>query len=105
HDSQEPFGGLEATMRDALANADRTIEEVDYVCSYGPGHPSLDSSEVRVLRRLFGEIAHRLPVSSIKGATGNPLAAAGPIQLISCALAFKYNCIPPTANHEKPARD
>src|SRR5204863_8892229 len=68
-----------------------------------PGHPALDSTEVCMIRRVFGPIAHRLPVSSIKGVTGNPLAAAGPFQLISCALAFQHNMIPPTANHEWPA--
>ena len=55
-----------------------------------------------MIRRVFGSFADQVPVSSIKGVTGNPLAAAGPFQLISCALAFKHNRIPPTANHESP---
>ena len=102
HDPSDPFAGLENTMRLALANACRQPRDVDYICSYGPGHPILDAAEVKMIRRVFGTRADRVPVSSIKGVTGNPLSAAGPFQLISCALAFQHNTIPPTANHETP---
>ena len=57
-----------------------------------------------MIRRVFGTVADHIPVSSIKGVTGNPLAAAGPFQVVSCALAFKHNMIPPTTNHELPNR-
>lgn len=96
------FSGLESAMRLALANACRSTDEINYICSYGPGDPDLDSAEVRMVRQVFGQTADRIPMSSIKGVTGNPLAAAGPLQLIACALAFSHNMIPPTANHEKP---
>jgi len=46
--------------------------------------------------------AYRIPVSSIKGGTGNPLAAAGPLELIACALAMRDDLIPPTANYTTP---
>ncbi len=98
----DPFDGLEATMRLAMANAGRDVREIDYICSYGPGHPVLDASEVRMIRRVFSSHATQVPVSSIKGVTGNPLSAAGPMQLISCALAFQAGLIPPTANHDVP---
>ena len=98
----DPFDGLEATMRLAMANAGRDIREIDYICSYGPGHPVLDAAEVKMIERVFGRAAQHVPASSIKGVTGNPLAAAGPMQLISCALAFRHDTIPPTANHEVP---
>jgi 3-oxoacyl-[acyl-carrier-protein] synthase II len=105
HDPNDPFGGLESAMRLALANARRDAKEVNYICSYGPGHPDLDAAEVRMIRRVFGASADYVPVSSIKGVLGNPLAAAGPLQLMACALAFKHNEIPPTANHENPGID
>lgn len=89
-------------MRLALANARRQTREIDYICSYGPGHPVLDVAEVKMIRRVFGSEAERVPISSIKGVTGNPLSAAGPFQLITCALAFQHGMIPPTANHEDP---
>jgi 3-oxoacyl-(acyl-carrier-protein) synthase len=98
----DPFDGLEATMRLAMANAGRDIREIDYICSYGPGHPVLDAAEVKMIHRVFGRVAKHVPASSIKGVTGNPLAAAGPMQLISCALAFQHDTVPPTANHEVP---
>lgn len=99
--SSEVFG-LAETMRVALANAGRTPEEMDYICAYAPGHPALDIVEVDMIKRVFGQHAYSLPVSSIKGVTGNALSAAGPMQLITCALAFKHNVIPPTANYEVP---
>jgi 3-oxoacyl-(acyl-carrier-protein) synthase len=102
HDPDDPCSGLESAMQLALANACRDVSEVDYICSYGPGHPSMDIAEVRMIRRVFKNRADQVPISSIKGVTGNPLAAAGPFQLISCALAFQHNKIPPSANHERP---
>lgn len=98
----DPFNGLEAAMRSALANASRLPEDIQYICSYGPGDPKLDVAEVRMVQRIFGKAAENIPISSIKGVTGNPLAAAGPLQLITCALAFMHNLIPPTANHQTP---
>ena len=102
HDPSDPCSGLEPTMRLALANACRSREEIDYICLYGPGHRELDLAEVRMIRRVFGSLADHIPVSSIKGVTGNPLAAAGAFQVACCALAFKHNIIPPTANLDSP---
>jgi 3-oxoacyl-[acyl-carrier-protein] synthase II len=105
HDPDDSFGGLESAMRIALANACRDVRDIDYICSYGPGHPLLDVAEVRMIRRVFGAFADRVPISSIKGVTGNPLAAGGPFQVMACALAFKHDVIPPTANHDSPNLD
>ena len=82
----------------ALANAGWTTDDVDYISAYGPGHPVLDAAEVAVIRRVFKERATRIPVNSIKGATGNALAAGGPFQLIASALCVRDQTIPPTAN-------
>jgi 3-oxoacyl-[acyl-carrier-protein] synthase II len=94
--------GLHATMSEALANAGRRPLNVDYICAHGPGHPVLDRVETRMIKDLFGKHAYRIPVSSIKGVTGNPLSAAGPFQLIACSMAARHGIIPPTANLEKP---
>ena len=53
-----------------------------------------------MIKRVFGAHAYALSLSSIKGVIGNPLAAAGPLMLISCCLMYKHNLIPPTANYE-----
>ena len=97
--SDELFG-LGQTMRLALDSAGKSPEEIVYICAYGPGHPALDIVETDMIKRVFGRRAYGIPISSIKGVTGNALSAAGPHQLITCGLCFKYGIIPPTANYE-----
>lgn len=101
-DPQKPACGLENSMKIALANAHRTTDDVDYICAYGPGHPVLDVAEVEVIKKVFQRRAYEVPVSSIKGVTGNPLAAGGPFQVASCALVIRDQIIAPTANYETP---
>jgi 3-oxoacyl-[acyl-carrier-protein] synthase II len=101
-DPAVPGSGLEDSMRMALANAGRTVEDIDYISAYGPGHPVLDAVEVGVIKRVFGREAYSVPVSSIKGVTGNALAAGGPLQLAACALTIRNKVIVPTANYEFP---
>jgi 3-oxoacyl-[acyl-carrier-protein] synthase II len=98
-DIQKPASGLEFSMELALANAGQGAGEIDYISAYGPGHPMLDAVEVELIKRVFGRRAYLLPVSSIKGVTGNALAAGGPFQLISCALSIRDQVLPPTANY------
>ena len=98
----EPGSGLVDAMKFALANAGRTVEDVDHISAYGPGHPVLDAAEVRYIKTAFGARAYSIPVSSIKGVTGNPLAAGGPFQIVACALSFRDQVVPPTANYEVP---
>jgi 3-oxoacyl-[acyl-carrier-protein] synthase II len=97
-DPNAPGSGLGTTMTDALANANQRPQDIDYICAYGPGHPVFDKVELSMIQEVFGKEARRVPISSIKGVTGNPLAAAGPLQLVASAMALKTNLIPPTAN-------
>jgi len=57
------FGKRDAA---SLANACRQPQEIDYICSYGPGHPILDVAEVKMIRRVFGAVAETVPISSIR---------------------------------------
>jgi 3-oxoacyl-[acyl-carrier-protein] synthase II len=98
----DPGCGLVESMRSALANAARTPNDVDYISAYGPGHPILDAAEVRFIKEVFGPRAYALPVSSIKGVTGNPLAAGGAMQLAACGLSFRDQIAAPTTNCEIP---
>jgi len=102
-----PGAGLADTMRMAVANAGIHFHEIDYICAHGPGHPIIDRVETDMIKEVFGTCAYKIPISSIKGVTGNPLAAAGPHQMVTCALALRNNLIPPTANyeHSDPACD
>lgn len=94
--------GLGVSMSRALANAGMRPEEIDYICAHGPSDPVIDRVETSMIRQTFGRHAYRIPVSSIKGVTGNPLSAAGPLELAACALAMRHNRIPPTANYRSP---
>lgn len=100
--SEDMFAGLAFAMRHAIADAGLAPSDIDYICAHGSGHPALDRAEVRIIKDLFGAHAYQIPVSSIKGAVGNPLAAAGPLQTIACALALRNGMIPPTANLTEP---
>jgi 3-oxoacyl-(acyl-carrier-protein) synthase len=60
----------------------------------------LDAAEVDVIKKVLGRRAYSVPVSSIKGVTGNPLAAGGPLQVAACALSIRDQLIVPTANYE-----
>jgi len=94
--------GLGTCMELALANARVSGDAIGYVCAHGPSDPVIDRVETAMIRNTFGRHAYRIPVSSIKGVTGNPLAAAGPMELIACALAMRDDLIPPTANYTTP---
>jgi 3-oxoacyl-[acyl-carrier-protein] synthase II len=96
----EPASGLEDSMKMALANAQCRTNDIDYISAYGPSHPVLDAAEIRVIKKVFGERAYEIPVSSIKGVTGNALAAAGPFQVAACAMSIRDQLIVPTANYE-----
>ncbi len=101
-DGENPLFSMEEAMKSALTNACRRPENVDYICAHGPGHPDLDRIETAVIKQVFKDKAYSVPVSSIKGVTGNPLAAAGPMQIIASSLAVKNSILPPTANYEIP---
>lgn len=97
---ERPGSGLEHSMKLAIANAGYSERNIDYISAYGPGHPVLDAAEVQIIKNVFGDRAYSIPVSSIKGVTGNALAASGPFQIIACALSIRDHLIPPTANYE-----
>lgn len=94
--------GIADAARIALANASRRADEVDYICAWGPGHRAIDTNESTALRHIFGDRLGNIPVSSIKGAIGTALAAAGAIELASAALSLRQGQIPPTVNWETP---
>lgn len=101
-DPERPASGLEQSMRLALANAGTSEADIDYISAYGPGHPILDAAEVSIIKQVFGKRAYQMPVNSIKGVTGNPLAAGGPFQVAAAALSIRDQLVPPTANYETP---
>jgi len=93
-----PLSGLLKTMRLALDNSGVSPSDVDYICANAISHLASDLKETELIKEIFGRHAYDIPVSSIKGVTGNPLAAAGIFQAVACMKAFLHETIPPTAN-------
>jgi 3-oxoacyl-(acyl-carrier-protein) synthase len=94
--------GLARTMKMALANASCSAASVDFINAWGPGHIQIDAVEAACLCRFFGDHIRNIPAVSLKGALGNPLGAAGSIQVASAALSLRTGRIPPTVNWETP---
>lgn len=79
--------------------------QVDYINAHGTSTPYNDKFETMAIKRVFGEHAKNLKVSSIKSMTGHSLGAAGALEAIACAKAIKEGVIPPTINYETPDPD
>ena len=97
--------GLTATMKMALANARCRVSSVDLINAWGPGHKEIDAVEAQCLAEFFGARLGSIPAVSIKGAIGNPLGAAGSIQVASAALSLQTGRVPPTVNWQTPDPD
>lgn len=96
-------GGIVEAAHGAIANAGLRPREIEMINAWGPGHREIDAAEAKQLGEVFGEAALReIPAASIKGALGNPLGAAGAIQVATAALALAAEEIPPTVNWEHP---
>ncbi|SFC60087.1 3-oxoacyl-[acyl-carrier-protein] synthase II [Flexibacter flexilis DSM 6793] len=94
----EGLGALNV-MRNALADAQISPSEVDYINVHGTSTPLGDVSEVKAIQSVFGEQAYKLNISSTKSMTGHLLGAAGAIEGIASILALKNQIVPPTINH------
>jgi 3-oxoacyl-[acyl-carrier-protein] synthase II len=87
----------------ALASAEITPDDIDYVNAHGTSTPLGDASETRVIKLALGEEKARVtPISSTKGATGHCLGASGAIEAIACILSVRDGIVPPTINYEEP---
>ncbi len=100
--NSEEGGGLKTAMQKALDNASLHKDRVDYINAHGPGDQNMDRCETRLIKEVFGEHAFHIPVSSIKGVTGNPMGVGCAHQLVAAALTIKNGIIPPTTNLENP---
>ena len=100
----DPTGANPArALQLAFADAGIEPEQVGYVNAHGTSTPAGDAAETRVLKLALGEEhAHRVPVSSTKGATGHALGAAGAMEAIFTVLALQRGVLPATLNLETP---
>jgi 3-oxoacyl-[acyl-carrier-protein] synthase II len=90
------------SMRRALDDAHVAPTEIAYVNAHGSSTPLNDPTETLALKRVFGDHAHRLQVSSTKGYYGHALGASGAFEAAICALALERRWLPPTVNLERP---
>jgi 3-oxoacyl-[acyl-carrier-protein] synthase II len=99
----DPDGdGATRAMAGALADAGIGLEDVTYINAHGTSTPYNDRTETLAIKRLFGEHARRLTVSSTKSMIGHLLGAAGGVEAIVTVLALHHGILPPTVNYEKP---
>ncbi len=97
--------GVSRCMSNALKDAGLAPEAVDYVNAHGTSTPFNDKFETLGMKKVFGDHAYKLAVSSTKSMIGHCLGAAGALELIVTTLAVKHDIVPPTINYETPDPD
>jgi len=102
----DPDGkGLSMAMKRALASAAVTLEQIDYINAHGTSTPYNDKFETLAIKKVFGDHARKLAVSSTKSMTGHLLGAAGGIESVICVKTIETGRIAPTINLESPDPD
>ena len=94
--------GAAESMRLAIADADITTDDVDYINAHGTSTAPNDRTETAAIKAVFGERAYRIPISSTKSMTGHLLGAGGGIEAIACIRAMQEGIVPPTINQDVP---
>ena len=100
---KDPTGNAgQIVMGKALENACVKPQEIDYINAHGNAQPEFDLHETFAIKKTFGELAYRIPVTSIKPITGQCFALTGVLQTTTCILVMNAGIIPPTINHTNP---
>jgi 3-oxoacyl-[acyl-carrier-protein] synthase II len=90
--------GAARAIATALRHSGIAAEEVDYISAHGTGTPTNDRLETIAVKKTFGSLAYRIPISSIKSMLGHTMGAASAIESAVCALAITHQQIPATMN-------
>ena len=94
HITQPHPVGAASAMRQALADAGATPEEVGYISAHGTGTQANDTTEAAAIHQLFGELATRIPVSSTKALHGHSIGASGALEALATVLALNEDLLP-----------
>ncbi len=91
-----------AAMQMALADAQVPLDQVDYINAHGTSTPLNDALETVAIKRLFGDLAYKIPISSTKSMIGHSLGAAGSLDAAVCVKTITEATIHPTVNYDDP---
>lgn len=92
--------GASRAMKKAIESASIKPSDIEYINAHGTSTSVNDSTETIAIKKVFGESAYKIAVSSTKGAIGHTLGAAGAIEAAFSVLAIKNGMLPPTVNYE-----
>jgi 3-oxoacyl-[acyl-carrier-protein] synthase II len=94
--------GAALAMTNAIRDAGRTPDQIDYINAHATSTPAGDAAETAAIKRAFGEHAYRIPISATKSMIGHALGAAGALEAVACVETIRSGYIHPTINLETP---
>ncbi|WP_306357735.1 MULTISPECIES: beta-ketoacyl synthase [unclassified Nocardia] len=103
-DSPPDGNGAVQVMEGAIAESGVGPEGIDYVVAHGTSTPGNDESETVAVKKVFGDDAYRLLVSSPKSMAGHLTAAGAALNVLAAVGAIRHSLVPPTVNHQTPGR-
>ena len=97
---EETGASAAEAMKQALLDAGLGLDQVDYINAHGTSTPLNDALETVAIKRLFGDLAYKIPISSTKSMIGHSLGASGSLEAIACLKSINDGKVHPTINYQ-----